>query len=157
MSNFAALIGMVCVCAAVVSILSAISPNGITSKTLSLVIGVFIICVMLSPVKSFFTDFSLNLSVPEIPDSISSDAHDAYNEAVITETENRLEASLLSTLLNNGFSVSSVEIALGVNKDGGIYIEGINIYINKTEEHIPQIIRKTEEEYSITPKVIVKK
>ena len=156
MSQVAALIGMVCACSIAVSALGIISPNGMTNKTLNLVIGVFIIAVMLVPIKNFVTDFNLNLPSPEIPDSISSDAHKAYNNAVVTETEIRLEKSLLSLLTGNGYSIKSVDVTLSENKDGGIYIKGINIYIIKTENQIQKIIRQTEEEFKVTPRVIVK-
>ena len=127
-----------------------------TEKTLNLVIGVFIICVMLAPIKSFFSDFSMDIPEINIPDSISSDAQKAYNNAVISETESRLENSLFSMLSSEGFSVRSVNVSLGKNEDGGIYITGIDIYINKTERQLPKIIRRTEEEYSITPRVAVR-
>lgn len=156
MSSLAALIGTVCVCCAAVSILAAVSPNGMTSKTLNLVIGVFIVCMMIIPLKNFITNFNFDIKSPEIPDSIYSDAHNAYNNAIITETENRLEKALLSTLLNEGFKVKNVDIKLSENKSGGINISSINIYINKTENNIMRIIRRTEEEYAVTPKVTAK-
>ena len=156
MSSFAALIGMVCACAVAVSLLNIISPNGMTEKTLNLVIGVFIICVMIVPVKNFCTEFKLNISSVELPESLSSDAQKAYNNAVIAQTKTRLEKSLTAALSLDGFSPESVAVNLGENNDGGIYIKGINIYINKSEKHIPEIIRRTQEEFSVTPRVIVR-
>ena len=156
MNSIAALIGMLCACAVAVSVLKIISPNGMTEKTLNLVIGVFIICVMIVPIKNFFTDFNLNITSPEIPESISADAKKAYNSAIIAETKSRLEKTLISSLSTDGFSVNSVDVNLGENNDGGIYITGINIYINKTEKYISKIIRRTEEEFNITPRVIVR-
>lgn len=153
MSSLAALIGTVCVCCAAVSILTAVSPNGMTSKTLNLVIGVFIVCVMIIPLKNFITDFNLDIKSPEIPDSFFSDAQNAYNSAIITETENRLEKTLLTILENEGLKVKNVDIKLSENKSGGIIISSINIYINKTENNVMKIIRRTEEEFAVTPKV----
>ncbi len=147
---------MVCACAVVVSLLGIISPNGMTEKTLNLVIGVFIVCVMIVPVKSFFTDFKIDIKAPEISDTISADAQKAYNNAVITETKSRLESSLLSLLSGESFRVKTVEISLGENSGGGIYITGINIYIDKSEKSISKIVRRTEEEFRVTPRVIVR-
>lgn len=156
MSSAASLIGLACVCCVVVSALGIISPNGMTEKTLNLVIGVFIICVMLVPVKNFFTGFDLKLNIPKASESISSQAQNAYNSAVIKECENRLESSLLTSLENCGFAVKKVEIKLGKKRDGGIYIAGINIYIDKGERRLARIISLTEKNFKITPKVIVK-
>ena len=156
MSSLAALIGTVCVCCVAVSILTAVSPNGMTSKTLNLVIGVFIVCVMIIPLKNFITGFNMDINSPKIPDSFYSDAQSAYNSAVVTETENRLEKTLLSTLMSEGFKVKSVDIKLSKNKSGGIIISSINIYINKTENNVMRIIRRTEEEFAVTPVVTAK-
>lgn len=156
MNSIAALIGTACVCAVAVSLLSLLSPNGIMSKNLNLVIGLFIICVMLVPVKNFITNFNADIKTPKIPDSITSDAQKAYDNSVITETETRLEKSLQSTLLNNGHKIKSVDIKTSLNKDRGIYIAGINIYIDSKEKNIQKIIRSTEEEFKVTPKVTVK-
>lgn len=156
MSDITALVGMACVCAVVVSALGVISPNGMTSKTLNLVIGIFIICVMLVPVKNLFTDFSVNLPEIKVPDTISSDARNAYNTAVVTELKARLDKTLLSKLTSEGFSVKTVSVNLDENDDGGIYISSIDIYIDKAEKRIQKIIRSTEESFSVTPKVIAR-
>lgn len=156
MSSFAVLIGVLCICSAAVSALGIISPNGMTEKTLNLVIGVFVICVMLVPIKNFITDFNFNLKLPDMSESISSDAQKAYNNAVVAECEARLENSLMTILKNNDFSVNEVEVKLGKKLDGGIYVSGINIYIYKGETRINKIIRMTEEEFKVTPEVIVR-
>ncbi len=155
MSSIAALIGTVCVVSIVVSLLGIISPNGMTEKTLNLVIGVFIICAMLIPVKSFFTDFDFKLDFAKKSEAVSSQAQQAYNKAVVDECRNRLEGSLLSILKNNDFDVNKVEIKLDKKEDGGIYVSRIYIYIDKTETRIQKIIRRTEQEFKITPRVIV--
>lgn len=157
MSSFASLIGMVCVCAVVVSALGIISPNGMTEKTLSLVIGVFIICVMLVPIKSFCTDFDFKLNLPESVESINIDAQKAYNSAVIAECGIRLENSLTTILRDNNLSVKEVEVQLDKKADGGIYISGINIYIDEGESRADEIIRRVKEEFRVTPSVIVRK
>ena len=156
MNSVAVLIGMVCVCGVAVSVLGIISPNGMTSKTLGLVTGVFIVCVMIVPLKNFFTDFSLDLTMPEIPESISGEAQNAYNDAVVAEVKSRLEKTLLSTLVSEGYSVNKTEINPGKNEDGGIYIEGISIYIDKGENRILKITRRTEEILNVTPSVITR-
>ena len=156
MNSFALLIGLVCVCSIAVSILGTISPNGMTEKTLGLVTGVFIICVMLVPVKNFFTDFNVNINLPKTAQSISSDAQSAYNVAVIKECKARLEQSLLSVLKNSGYEVKDADIKLSEKPDGGIYISGISIYIDKGESRVNKIIRRTEEEFKVTPEVIAR-
>ena len=157
MTSIAALIGTVCVCSVAVSILAAVSPNGMTSKTLNLVIGVFIVCTMIIPLKNFICNFNLDIKTPKFPDSIYSNAREAYNNAVITETENRLEKTLLTTLLNEGFKIKKVDINLTENKNGGIIISSIYIYISRNEHNVLKIIRRTEEEFAVTPKVTVAK
>lgn len=155
MSSIAALIGTVCVISIVVSLLGIISPNGMTEKTLNLVIGVFIICAMLAPVKSFFADFSFKLNFEQKSEAISSNAQQAYNKAVIDECRSRLESSLVSNLRDDDYNVNKVEIKLDKKEDGGIYVSCIYIYIDKTETRIQKIIRCTEQEFKITPRVIV--
>lgn len=156
MNSIAALIATVCVCSVVVSALGVISPKGVTSKTLSLVIGVFIICVMLVPIKDFVSGFKADIKIPEISESLNRDAQRSYKEAVIAETKTRLEKSILSKLITDGYDVVSVEVNLSENKSEGIYIKGIYIYITKSEKQIQRIIRSVEEDVKITPGVIVR-
>ena len=64
MSSIAALIGVVCACSLAVSLLTVLSPNGMTNKVLSIVTGAFILC-------GDGWDFSVMFKVPSIGDIFS--------------------------------------------------------------------------------------
>lgn len=156
MDNVLSFVGVVCVCVAAVSIVGAVSPSGATGKTLSLVTGVFIVCVMLAPISDFFKNGGFEITLPKISESLEYDAEKAYNDAVVTETASRLESDLKAGLMSEGYGVTDVEIKLSVNDDGGIIIDSLRIYIDKTEKRIGKLIADVRGEYKITPEIITR-
>ncbi len=154
MNGFLTFVCVVCACVVAVSLLGVLSPAGAMKKPLRLAVGVFILCVMITPVTKLFTSGEFKLDVPSLSSDIELDAQNAYNNEVITECESRLNTSLLSELRYKGYSVDEVKIKLKANENGGIFIDSLCIYLGSDENRLSQIAELTRQKYDVTPKLI---
>ena len=101
--------------------------------------------------------FSININIPPQSESLTASADEAYNTAVITETENILENQAILYLSQSGVNVSDISISLASDEKGGIYIDGIIIYIQKEEESKTQFITdKIKEKFEVIPSVVLR-
>ena len=157
MNTIATVIMVICVVAISCSLINIVVPKGNTGKILSTVLGVFILCSMIMPIKNAIQNFSVNINIPPQSESLTASADEAYNTAVITETENILENQAILYLSQSGVNVSDISISLASDEKGGIYIDGIIIYIQKEEESKTQlIIEKIKEKFEVIPSVVLR-
>lgn len=157
MSTIATVAAVVCVCSISCSLIGVISPQGNTRRILNTVIGAFILCCMIIPIKNAITNFHLDIQIPKSADTLTASADEAYNNAVIVETQALLENRLKTLMLQNNINISSANLTLEGNENGGIYIGSISIYINKAQENLVGKIKTlTEKEFQITPIVTVR-
>ncbi len=157
MSEIGTIVSVICVCAIASSIIRVVVPQGNTTKLLNTVIGVFILCCMIVPVKNFITNFNANITITEPNGDLSSLSLDAYNQAVIIETQNTLQNTLVSYLASENIQTQEVSVTLDSTDEGGIYIDSISIYIsNQDSSHTQRIIELTEQKFQITPSIILR-
>ena len=100
MNSIASTAAVICAVTIGVSLISLIIPNGSTKRVINTVIGVFILCCMIAPVKSAVENFSFNFEVPGLSDTLSASADEAYNKTVIKETESKLENMVVLSLIH---------------------------------------------------------
>ena len=131
MNSIASTAAVICAVTIGVSLISLIIPNGSTKRVINTVIGVFILCCMIAPVKSAVENFSFNFEVPGLSDTLSASADEAYNKTVIKETESKLENMVVSYLKSKNINIKSASVKLSADDKKGIYIESIRIYINR--------------------------
>lgn len=156
MSGILTVAGIICALAIASSLISLILPQGSSKRVINAVIGVFILCSLIIPVKNAFLNNELHFDIPKLNEGITASADEAYNKAVIAETESRLESTLVSYLLNKGYKVKTAEIKLNSKYKTGIYIEAIRIYIYKSEYRKSlEIIKLIERKFETTPKLVV--
>ena len=128
-------------------------PQGRTQKTMNIIITAFLIIVMISPIKNcIVSGSSLDISTPD-----ESQIMDEYNSKVLSQTQDNLRNSLISLLTQNGINFEDVFVKLKTDNENGIIIDYIYIYLS--ENNIGQssdAIKLTEENFSITPEIVVK-
>ncbi len=118
-------------------------------------LGAFIICSLIIPVKNAFADFNLNLSQYESSDELSASYDEAYEKQVVNQTKANLEKTLEQILEQNSIKINSCEIILSVKGDNSIIISSISIYISK--EYTPysdNISSITQQNFGVKPNVI---
>ncbi len=156
MKGIADVAAVICAAAIASSLISILIPQGSTKKVLSAVIGVFILCTLIVPIKNAVSGISLELDVLKLTESITASADEAYEDAVIKETKSRLESSVASYLLSEGFKVKTAEIKLGKDDISGINIKSLRIYIDKSEiMNSVRIIDLIKRKYEVYPVIKV--
>ena len=157
MKSIATIAAVICIGALGCSIVSAVAPQGSTRRILNTVLGAFILCSMLVPIKNAITDFNVNISITTPEADLQVVADEAYNTAVMTETKATLESTLISYLENNNISPENVVIQLASYDNGGIYIDKISIYISKVYENkTAEIINLTQGKFEVKPQIILR-
>ena len=131
MNSIASTAAVICAVTIGVSLISLIIPSGSTKRVINTVIGVFILCCIIAPVKSAVEDFRFNFEVPRLSGSLSASADEAYKKALVSETENKLENTAVSYLKSKNINIKSASVKLSADDKKGIYIESIRIYINR--------------------------
>ena len=157
MKSVSVIVAVVCIAALGCSIISVVVPQGNTKRILNTVLGVFVFCTMLVPVKNAIRDFNVNIEIAQESDDLSILADEAYNQAIVIETNAILESTLMSYLEHENLHILSTDIELDSYDDGGIYISGINIYISKDNECFTnQIKRMTKKKFEVEPCVYLR-
>ena len=144
---------VLCTCVIACILIKMLVPQGRTQKTMNIIITAFLIIVMISPIKNCIASgSSLDISTPD-----ESQIMDEYNSKVLSQTQDNLRNSLISLLTQNGINFEDVFVKLKTDNENGIIIDYIYIYLS--ENNIGQssdAIKVTEENFSITPEIVVK-
>lgn len=124
-------------------------------KIISLVLGAFIICCMVVPVKNAVSSF--NTDIEENQNSVKEISTDdeAYSNAVIKQTEINLETALKNLLLQNNITIKSCDIILSRVENNGIIIASISIYIDKEFVRYTNLVSSiVYDNFGITPNIM---
>lgn len=157
MKDIATVAAVICVCSIAVSLIGSISPQGNMRKVINLVIGAFMLCCMIFPIKSAASGFRLNIDTTPIGEELQDNALDAYNNAIMSETKSNLEASMNACLTQHTITAQEIIVNLEVNENGGIYISSVRIYISiQDSDKTDEIIGLVRENFEVTPEVITR-
>lgn len=145
---------VLCTCTVACVVIKMLLPEGRTRKIMNLIISAFLIIVMIAPIKNLFNKSDgLNISTPD-----ESKIMQEYDSKVLSVTQDNLSRSVSALLAQNNINVSNVYVSVKSSGDGGIIIDYINIYIDEDDRpQIYEIIAKTEENFGITPEIILEK
>ncbi|MEE1317910.1 MAG: stage III sporulation protein AF, partial [Ruminococcus sp.] len=111
---------VICSSTLICTILSNFITDGSTKKIISLVLGAFIICSLIIPVKNAVNGFNVNVSEHEEQNLQSATDDEAYSKEVIKQTKANLEQTLSDFLLQNGVQTKKCEIILSVTEENSI-------------------------------------
>lgn len=144
---------VLCTCVIACILVKMLVPQGRTQKTMNIIITAFLIMVMISPIKSLLSSTSsLEIFTPD-----ESQIMDEYNSKVLSQTQDNLRNSLLSLLQQNGINPDDVFVKLKTDNENGIIIDYIYIYLNENSRvKSSDAIKVTEENFNITPEIVVK-
>lgn len=119
-----------CCCLVICAIVRMFVPNGNTTRILSVVISVFVLCCMFSPIKEIIKDFRVGQSEKKL--NITEEKFNAKQEdKVINETAKYINEYINNLLVSEGVKNASVKTILALSQNRGIYIKDINIYLDK--------------------------
>lgn len=145
----------ICASALICTLVSNFVTDGSTKKIISLVLGAFIICSMIVPIKNAVNGFSEEIAETNISDSAVSTDDEAYSREILKQTRKNLESALKDLLLQNGVEINSCEIILAQTDDNSIIISSVSIYISKEYTQYSYLISEiTFQNFSVQPNVI---
>lgn len=145
----------ICASALICTLVSNFVTDGSTKKIISLVLGAFIICSMIVPIKNAVNGFSEEIAETNISDSAVSTDDEAYSREILKQTRSNLESTLRDLLLQNGVEINSCEIILAQTDDNSIIISSVRIYISKEYTQYSDLISEiTFQNFSVQPNVI---
>ena len=155
MNELLAVTSAICASALICTLVSNFVTDGSTKKIISLVLGAFIICSMIVPIKNAVNGFSEEIAETDISDYSVSTDDEAYSREILKQTRSNLESALKDLLLQNGVEINSCEIILAVTDDNSIIISSVSIYISKEYTQYSDLISEiTFQNFSVQPNII---
>lgn len=155
MNEILAVTSEICASALICTLVSNFVTDGSTKKIVSLVLGAFIICSMIVPIKNAVNGFSEEIAETQISDSAVSTDDEAYSREILKQTRSNLESALKDLLLQNGVEINSCEIILAQTDDNSIIISSVRIYISKEYTQYTDLISEvTFQNFSVQPNII---
>ena len=145
----------ICASALICTLVSNFVTDGSTKKIICLVLGAFIICSMIVPIKNAVNGISEEIAETDISDSAVSTDDEAYSREILKQTRINLESALNDLILQNGVEINSCEIILAVTDDNSIIISSVSIYISKEYTQYTDLISEiTFQNFSVQPNII---
>ncbi len=155
MSGLGAVAVSVCCASLICALVSNFVSDGSVKRVLNLVLGAFMVCSLIFPVKSAVQGIREEISESNQSVVQSATVDEAqYNRQIVAETRKNLENTLTALLNQNGIYPESVEVVLSVKHDNSIIISRIGIYIDKTCTQTDKILELTTQNFGITPNII---
>lgn len=155
MNEILAVTSAICASALICTLVSNFVTDGSTKKIICLVLGAFIICSMIVPIKNAVNGFSEEIAETDISDLAVSTDDEAYSREILKQTRKNLESALKDLLLQNSVEINSCEIILAVTDDNSIIISSVSIYISKEYTQYSDLISEvTFQNFSVQPNII---
>ncbi len=131
MNEISAVTIAICASALICTLVMNFVSDGGTRKIINIVLGAFVICSMIIPVKNLVTGISNSPAEITAPEELTATADEAYSKQIVSQTRANLESALKDLLLQNNIEISSCEIILSLTDENSIIISSISIYINQ--------------------------
>ena len=155
MNGLGAVAVSVCCASLICALVSNFVSDSSVKRVLNLVLGAFMVCSLIFPVKSAVQGIREEISESSQSAVQSATVDEAqYNRQIVVETRKNLENTLTALLNQNGIYPESVEVILSVKHDNRIIISRIGIYIDKSCTQTDKILELTAQNFGITPNII---
>jgi hypothetical protein len=155
MKNLFNVVVVICAASLICSLVTTFVTDGSIKKIVNLVLGAFIICSMIVPVKNAVSSFGINVSEYQTAEEAVSSSDEAYSNALVNQTKENLESAATDLLLQNGIKINYCKIILAVKDENRIIISSISIYIDKDDMQYADTIEKLiSDNFGIVPQIM---
>ena len=155
MNGLGAVAASVCCASLICALVSNFVSDSSVKRVLNLVLGAFMVCSLIFPIKSAVQGIREEISESSQSAVQSATVDEAqYNRQIVAETRKNLEKTLTALLNQNGIYPESVEVILSVKHDNSIIISRVGIYIDKSCTQTDKILELTAQNFGITPNII---
>ncbi len=144
----------VCCASLICSLLSNFVNDSSLKRVLNLVLGAFVVCSLILPVKTAVSDFRQDVDSEIEYSQGYATPDEAYNQRIVAQTRENLENTLEAILNQNGIYPNKTEIILSVNSDNSIIISRICIYIDESSLQTDLINELILQGFGIMPNII---
>ncbi len=156
MSAVSKAVAFICGCAVVCSVLNLISPNSKMKKPARIVLAVFFICSLISPVKNAVEAISraFDFSVQET--QREPEAAFDYEQLVFEQTVQNLANSVNNMLLDEEITAKDISVNAHISSNKSIKLDSINIYIDEASNvDILKIETLVSTNFGLVPNITV--
>lgn len=137
------------------SVIGMLTPNGKSKKVFSLVLGLFLICSVILPIKNGVRDFNNLLQSSTENSALMESADEKLKDSIIRQTADYLVLALNELYNSEGLTPENITVAVTKESDDGIKVDEICIYITKEDEvNKNKYIKLTYDNTKIKPKII---
>lgn len=127
---------LLCIAAAAAIVAKNLVPSEKFEKILRFLIGVFMLFMVISPLKSLGEEL-LDIEIPEI----SYENYESISESSSKLFESKIKEKLTSELENIGVIAQNIEINANFNEEGVIILDGFSIIIDTSYKNRADEIR----------------
>ncbi|MDO4748016.1 MAG: stage III sporulation protein AF [Eubacteriales bacterium] len=132
---------IICICCVACSIIGLLAPLGRMRKISNLVLGAFLVSSLFIPLLGVVDTFSTDYSF-DIDDTLTTVSNESdYEKMVLNQTAQNLVAATNDLLLSEGIEAKNIELGIKKSENNSIYINKINIYINKEDKEKTEQIK----------------
>lgn len=148
-------VAVICSSSLICTLVSNFVNDGSTKKILNLVLGAFIVCSLIVPVKNALGDFEVNVSQYQSAETLTSTSDEAYSKEIVNLTKENLEQMLTDILAQNNITINRAEIILSITDNNSIIISQAGIYISKEYTQYADLISNiTLQNFGVVPSII---
>lgn len=152
MNSLYTVTAVICSSAIICTILSNFVNDSGTKKILNLVLGAFIICSLIVPVKNAIGGFNVNIDEYQSSQELTSTADEAYSGEIISLTQQNLEQTVKDLLKQNGIEINRAKIILALSDENSIIISSVSIYISKEyTQYTEKIYEIVYDNFTVAP------
>lgn len=130
MSNVSGVALVICGCAVVCSIIELILPSAKMQSTARIVIAIFFLVCVISPIKAFVINLSDNINSANFNDITNTVSNIDYNKILLEETINNTINALKILLDEEDIKINNANIDAHISENNCIKIDSISIYID---------------------------
>lgn len=155
MNGLYMVVAVICSSSLICTLVSNFVNDGSTKKILNLVLGAFIVCSLIVPVKNALGDFEVNVSQYQSAETLTSTSDEAYSKEIVNLTKENLEQTLTDILAQNNITINRAEIILSITDNNSIIISQAGIYISKEYTQYADLISNiTLQNFGVVPSII---
>lgn len=146
---------IICAASLICTLVSSFITDGSTKKIVNLVLGAFIICSLILPIKNAFLQIDVDMSQYSSAEQLISSNDEAYSREILQQTQTNLENTAKDILLQNNIKINSCKIVLAQTQENRIIISSVSIYISNEYLHCTDVISTIiEENFGVSPSIM---
>ncbi len=112
------------------AVLEMITPSAKLEKIINLVLNIFILCMVIFPLKSTADDIKFNLSLSKYQ-SENTELKEKVKEQTENLAKSKIEDKIRNIAKNKNIYIKKINIFMDTNEDNCISINKINVYLDK--------------------------